>query len=451
MGKETNRGHIIHNVIHGSIAEELELEIGDEILSINGNTIKDILDYHYFISDEQLTILIRKKNGEEWELDIEKEYQEDLGIEFNESLMVGYQSCKNKCIFCFIDQMPPGMRETLYFKDDDARLSFLQGNYITLTNMSEEDVERICFYKLSPINISIHTTNKELRSKMLNNRFAGDALVHLQRFYEAGIMMNGQIVLCKGYNDGLELERTIGDLERYLPNLQSVSVVPVGLTKYRDGLTKLEKFSKEEAGQVITCIEKWQNSLLEKHGTRMIHASDEWYLTANLPFPPADNYEGYLQLENGVGMTRSMLDEFEAGIADLERIEQQIKEISLATGVLIAPIMEQMIYRLNEKYPNIKVNVYAIQNDFFGKDITVSGLLTGQDIIKQLAGKKLGDYLMLPSSLLKSNEDVLLDDITVSHIENALQTPIRIVQSGGTSLIKVILSNEQEENYRNGQ
>lgn len=431
--------HIIKNIEPGSIAEELELEPGDELLRINGNKIKDVFDYHYFINDESLTILVRKKNGEEWELEIEKDYEEDLGIEFEEGFMDSYKSCRNKCIFCFIDQMPPGMRETLYFKDDDARLSFLQGNYVTLTNMSEEDVERICFYKLSPINISIHTMNKELRCKMLNNRFAGEALEKINRFYDAKITMNGQIVLCKGYNDKEELEYSIKELSKYLPFMQSVSVVPVGMTKYRDGLTDLEKFTKEDAKEVIEIIERWQHILLKKHGTRMVHASDEWYLTANLEIPEASRYEGYLQLENGVGMIRSLLDEFEDYLKKLPG-DMKKRQLSLATGVLAAPIMKHLAKRLKEKYPNTDVFVYPIINEFFGEDITVAGLLTGEDIIKQLKGKNLYDVLLLPSVLLRSKEDVLLDDYTIKDVENTLQTSIRIVQSGGVSWIDTVLS-----------
>ncbi len=434
-----NKGHLIKYVAPGSIAEEMEIEPGDKLLRIGEKEIKDVFDYHYAVNDEYLELLILKPDGEEWELEIEKEYEEDLGIEFEEGLMDSYRSCRNNCMFCFIDQMPPGMRETLYFKDDDARLSFLQGNYITLTNMSEEDIDRIIFYKLSPINISIHTTNKELRCRMLHNRFAGEALDKIKRLYEAGIIMNGQIVLCKGVNDGKELERSIQDLSAYIPHMQSVSVVPVGLTKYRDNLIQLDKFQKEDALKVLNLIHRFQDILYEKYKTRFIHASDEWYITAGLPIPEADSYEGYLQIENGVGMVRSLVDEF-MEYYDTLTGDERTKSVCLATGVLAAPILTNLMDRIRIKYPNIHITVYTITNEFFGNDITVAGLLTGQDIINQLKGKDLGDYLILPDVLLRDGEDVLLDDFTLDDIKNALQTQIRIVQSDGKSLINAVVN-----------
>lgn len=434
--------HIIKSIVEGSIAEEIGIEAGDKLISINEKEIKDIFDYHYLTNEEFLTIVIRKPNNEEWELEIEKEYEEDLGLEFEEGLMDSYRSCKNKCIFCFIDQMPPNMRDTLYFKDDDARLSFLQGNYVTLTNMSDEDVERILFYKLSPINISVHTTNPELRCKMLNNRFAGDALLKLMRFYEAGLSMNGQIVLCKGYNDGAELDRTISDLSQYIPHMKSVSVVPVGMTKFRDKLTKLEGFNKEDARTVISQIESWQEKLLKQYGTRFIYASDEWYLTANLPIPEETRYEGYPQLENGVGMIRSLEDEVDEYL-DTRRGDDRSGTITLATGVLAAPIIEQQVKKIQLKFPNIKAKVITIINHYFGESITVAGLLTGQDILNQLKEVELGDYLILPSVLLKSGEDVLLDDMSLKDLQTALQTQIRIVQSDGKSLVNAVINEER--------
>lgn len=300
-----NCRHRISQVKEGSIAWELEIEPGDELLSINGETVEDVFDYHYLVNDEELELLICKQNGEEWELEIEKDLEEDLGLEFENSLMDEYRSCRNHCVFCFIDQMPPGMRETLYFKDDDSRLSFLQGNYVTLTNMSDHDIDRIIRYHLAPINISFQTTNPKLRCEMLHNRFAGDIFPKVQRLYEAGIEMNGQIVLCKGLNDKAELERSISDLTKYLPHLKSVSVVPVGLSKYREGLYPLEPFTKEEAEQVIDTIEAWQKKLFPQYGLHFIHASDEWYLLAGRKLPEEARYDGYLQLENGVGMLKA--------------------------------------------------------------------------------------------------------------------------------------------------
>lgn len=433
--------HVIVNVVPGSIAHEMEIEPGDKLLRINNHEIKDVLDYHYGMNDEHLEILIEKPNGRQWEIEIEKDLQDDLGIEFEEGLMDSYRSCNNKCVFCFIDQMPPNMRETLYFKDDDARLSFLQGNYITLTNLSDKDVDRIIYYKLSPINISVHTTNKELRCKMLNNRFAGEALEKLQKLYDHNITMNGQIVLCKGLNDGKELENTIHDLAAYIPKMQSLSVVPVGITKYRDGLPMLEKFGKKDARKVLEIIHKWQQILYENYGTRFVYASDEWYLTADLPVPEEKDYEGYLQIENGVGMLRSFINEFKEKFQSLEKNSLLNRNLSMATGVLAASTIEKLTKKLNEKYPNVHIHVYTIKNDFFGKDITVAGLLTGQDIINQLKDKNLGDGLFLPDVLLKHGEDILLDDLTIHDIEKALQTKITIVSSDGESFINSIIQN----------
>ena len=289
--------HIIKAVEQGSIAEELEIEPGDVLLTINNEEIEDVFDFRYMIKDEYLEVVIRKPDGEEWLLEIDKEYDDDLGIEFENSLMSDYRSCSNKCIFCFIDQMPPGMRETLYFKDDDSRLSFLQGNYITLTNMQEKDIDRIIRMNLAPINISVQTTNPELRCKMLNNRFAGEKLKFLQKLYEGHIEMNGQIVCCKGVNDGEELKRSIEDLSKYLPFMRSVSVVPAGITKYREGLYPIELFTKEEAGKTIDLIESYQQGFYDEYGLHFIHASDEWYITAEREFPEEERYDGYIQLE----------------------------------------------------------------------------------------------------------------------------------------------------------
>ena len=439
------RGHKIKGVLQGSIAEELELEAGDILLAINGNRLKDVFDYHYYMNDEYLTVLVQKANGEEWELEIEKEYEEDLGLEFDQGLMDEYRSCHNKCIFCFIDQMPPNMRETLYFKDDDARLSFLQGNYITLTNLKEHDIERIIKYKLSPVNISIQSMNPELRCKLLNNRFAGKSLDILKRFADAGIEMNSQIVLCKGYNDGEELEFSISELAKFIPTMKSLSVVPAGLTKYRENLPKIEKYTKEEAQIVLAQIEAWQEKLLNKYGTRFVFASDEWYLMAEKEIPNEPFYEGYGQIENGVGMVRSLLQEVDDYIKELSKIlpkrnDRSIhKQVSLATGKLATPILEEIVQKVNCILPNIRGKVYMIENDFFGHEITVAGLLTGQDIIAQLKDKPLGDYLILPQVLLRDGEDVLLDDLTVRDLEKELNISIRIAGSSGKELIDCII------------
>lgn len=434
--------HIVEKVVPGSIAEELEIVAGDVLVEINGNKIEDIFDYQYYTQDEYIEVLIRKPSGEEWLLEIDKEYDEDLGITFENGLMDEYRSCHNKCIFCFIDQMPKGMRDTLYFKDDDSRLSFLQGNYVTLTNMSDEDVDRIIRYHLSPINVSFQTTNPELRYRMLNNRFAGQALEKAWKLARAGITMNGQIVLCKGVNDGTELERSIRDLSAYLPNLESVSVVPVGLSKYRDGLFPLEPFTREDARQVLDIIHRWQKQLYPEYGVHFIHASDEWYILAGEELPEEERYDGYLQLENGVGMLRLLINEFQEAFDALKTtkgVRVVPGELSIATGKLAYSFIADMAERVMAEYPQIVIHIYPITNDFFGEMITVSGLLTGQDLLAQLKGQILGDRLLLPQNVLKSGETVFLDDMTLAELEKALQVPIDIVKSSGQDLLDAII------------
>ncbi len=464
------REHIIYKVAPGSIAEELELEPGDKLLSVNGNEISDVFDYHYFTNEEYLVVNVEKKNGEEWELEIQKEFQEDLGLEFENGMMDDYKSCHNKCIFCFIDQMPEGMRDTLYFKDDDSRLSFLQGNYVTLTNMKERDIARIIEYHLGPINISIHTTNPDLRCRMLNNRFAGESLENMRRLYEAGIPMNGQIVLCKGVNDGKELFRSLGDLTEYLPHMESVSVVPVGLSRFREGLYPLEPFTREDAREVLKIIHAWQERCMKEHGTHFVHASDEWYLLAEQPLPKEESYDGYPQLENGVGMLRLLETEFMEALKEAETDygskalkEAEVdydskakgeegmgadgllghkvgqKKLSIATGLLAAPYMEELVKRFCRQFPERTVCIYPIENHFFGERITVSGLLTGQDILEQLRGKPLGERLLLPCNLLRREEQDFLDDMTLAELESTLQVPITIVESNGRHLLESLL------------
>ncbi len=442
MNKQT---HKIAQVAPGSIAEEMELTPGDVILAINDQPLEDIFDYHYLVEDEYLVVLVEKPDGEQWELEIEKDIDEDLGITFENGLMDDYRSCSNKCIFCFIDQMPPGMRDTLYFKDDDSRLSFLQGNYVTLTNMKQKDIDRIIRYRLDPINISVQTTNPDLRCMMLHNRFAGDALKKIDTLYEAGIRMNGQIVLCKGVNDGAELARSIRDLMKYQPYMESVSVVPVGLSKYREGLYPLEPFTKEDACAVLDLIHSCQELSMEAHGTHFIHASDEWYLLAERPLPPEDNYDGYIQLENGVGMLRLLREEFAEALAEATGDAGLEKTVSIATGRLAAPQIERLIEQLHEKYPKVTVHVYAIRNDFFGERITVSGLLTGQDLAKQLSVVPLGEKLLLPCNVIRSEEQDFLDDMTVAELEKTLQVPIDIVKSSGADLLDAIIGDRENE------
>ena len=435
--------HLIKEVYPGSIAEEMGIEPGDVLLRINKQEIGDVFDYRYYIKDDYIEVLIRKADGEEWLLEIDKDYDDDLGIEFDNGLMSDYRSCSNKCIFCFIDQMPPGMRETLYFKDDDSRLSFLQGNYITLTNMTEKDVERIIHMQLAPINISVQSTNPELRCKMLHNRFAGDKLKYLDQLYEGHVEMNGQIVCCKGVNDGEELRRSIEDLSKYLPFMRSVSAVPAGITKYRDGLYPLELYTKEEAGAVIDLIESYQKKFYNEYGLHFIHASDEWYITAERDFPEEERYDGYIQLENGVGMMRLFIEEFEEAVKHLEGKPLE-RTLTIATGKLTYPTICQFAERLTKLYPGLVVHVYAIRNDFFGETITVSGLITGHDLVTQLLeykerGVDLGETLLIPSNMLRTGEEVFLDDMTVQQVEEALEMHLTAIEPGGQDFVDAVL------------
>lgn len=447
------KAHIVKKILPESIAEELEIEPGDKILSIDNTEIEDIFDYQFLVQDTYIEVLVEKPDGEQWLLEVDKDFGEDLGIEFESGLMDEYRHCHNKCVFCFIDQMPPGMRENLYFKDDDSRLSFLQGNYVTLTNMSDHDINRICRYRLSPINISFQAMNPELRCRMLNNRFAGEALKKVDTFFQADIHMNGQIVLCKGLNDGKELKFSIEQLMKYIPVLESLSVVPVGLTKYREGLYPLEPFAKEDAAEVIDIIEEYQKECFEKHGIHFVHASDEWYILAGKDVPEEERYDGYLQLENGVGMLRLLLNEFDEAME--QRREQDgfpcgslCGELALATGLLAYPYIQRMADKMAECYPNVRLHVYPITNFFFGEQITVSGLITGQDLRQQLEGKELGTALLLPENMVRVDTGIFLDDISVKDIEKALQVPVDIVKSSGCDFVETVLAHTavQESN-----
>nr|WP_276852382.1 DUF512 domain-containing protein [Enterocloster lavalensis] len=461
MAKKKNE-HVIKEVYPGSIAEEMEIEPGDVLLSINNEEIGDVFDYRYLIKDEYVEAVIRKPDGEEWLLEIDKEYDDDLGLEFENSLMSDYRSCSNKCIFCFIDQMPPGMRETLYFKDDDSRLSFLQGNYITLTNMKERDIERIIRMQLAPINISIQTTNPELRCKMLHNRFAGETLKYMQMLYDGHVEMNGQVVCCKGVNDGEELVRTLDDLAGFLPFLRSVSVVPAGITKYRDGLFPIGLFTAGEAGEVIDLIESRQQGYYEEYGLHFIHASDEWYITAGRDFPEEERYDGYIQLENGVGMMRLFINEFNEafeallGSPEYETLAETLdRTLTIATGKLTGPTIRGFAEQLMRAFPRLRIHVYDIRNDFFGETITVSGLVTGQDLIRQLkerkeAGEDLGGALHIPSNMLRVGEQVFLDDVTVQDVERELNMRVVPVEPGGNEFIQAILDKEYNMERDNG-
>ena len=440
--------HLITAVYPQSIAQEMEIEAGDYLVSVNDTEIEDIFDYRYLIQNEYIEILVEKSNGEEWMLEIDKDYDEDLGVEFESGLMDGYRSCTNKCIFCFIDQMPKGMRKTLYFKDDDSRLSFLQGNYVTLTNMSEHDIDRIIKYRLEPINISFQTTDPDLRCMMTGNRFAGEALKKADRLYDAGIVMNGQIVLCKGVNDGDNLRRSLDDLLKYVPVLESVSVVPVGITKFRDGLFPMESFTKEDAKEVIGIIEEYQEKALKISDYHFVHASDEFYLLAEREMPMEETYDGYLQLENGVGMIRLLLEETAPRIEQLKAESKCMnigkeRNITIATGYLAYPFIKKIADEIMETVPRINCKVIPVRNDFFGEKITVAGLITGQDLIKQLKGNLNGKELLLPECMLRADEPVFLDDVTLQDLENALQVKVRIVKSNGECLVNSILGEIQ--------
>lgn len=429
----------IKSIVHGSPVQKYDVKPGDKLIAVNGHNISDVLDYMYY-SAEIHTELLVERNGVQYTISVRKSEYDDLGLEFETFLMDKKQSCCNKCIFCFIDQMPPNMRETLYFKDDDARLSFLQGNYVTLTNLNQKDIDRIIQMKLS-INVSVHTTNPELRCKMMNNRFAGEKLDYLRQFAEAGISMNCQIVLCPDINDGKELERTLTDLGNLMPNIQSVAVVPVGLTKFRDGLYPLKLFDKESAGRAIDIIENFQSSFLKKYGTRLVFASDEFYITAERPLPPEEYYEDYCQYENGVGMMRSLINEFESAMQMAEDNEIRQCCTSIATGALSYKYICNLIEKAEEKWHNINCKVYKIRNDFFGETITVSGLITGQDLIAQLKGKPLGDMLLLSSNMIKKDSDLFLDDYTISDVEKALNIKVRLVGSDGFELFDAVTGN----------
>ena len=429
---------MIKKIEEGSIAQELGLVPGDWLLAINGQQIRDIFDYQYEIQEGYVELLIEKTDGEQWLYEVEKDCEEELGAVFESGLMDEYHSCSNRCCFCFIDQMPPGMRETLYFKDDDSRLSFLQGNYITLTNMDRQELERVARYHFSPINVSVHTIDPELRCRMLHNRFAGDIMDKLHFLAQAGIEMNGQVVLCRGINDGAVLEQTVDGLAGLWPHMRSLSVVAVSLKNYRDGLEPLEPFGKKEAEVLLDAVGVWQERLRKETGVGFIYASDEWYLLAGRPLPSQEMYDGYPQLENGVGMLRLLEEELAEALWEMEGDEREICG-AVATGLLAAPFLEKYMERIQERFPRVRIRVYPIENRFFGESITVSGLLTGQDIWEQLKERDLGEKLLLPCNMLRSGEEVFLDDWTVSELERRLKIPVSVVDPSGEDLIQAVL------------
>lgn len=421
---------VISAVVKNSPAERYGLKAGEVIDRINGIEIKDYLDYMYASSGEELRIELAGRD-----VYIENYDYEPLGIEFETLLIDRQRSCHNKCIFCFIDQLPKGMRSSCYFKDDDYRLSFLQGNYVSMTNMKDEDVERIIKYNIPRINISVHTTNPELRVKMLNNKRAGEVLDYIKRFADGGMFMDMQLVLCPGINDGPELERTLSDLSKLGDSIESISVVPVGLSKHRRGLYELERYNKETAGEVVDIIEKWQSRFKAELGRELAFAGDEFYIMAEREFPGYDEYQGFPQLENGVGMCASLIYEFGEAL-EAEKNKRPKRRKTIATGKIAYDMISSLMGRLDGDM----IDVYAVENDFFGHNITVTGLITGGDIINQLKGRDLGEQLLISESALRRGEDVFLDNTTVGDVEKALGVEVRVVPNDGYELLAAALS-----------
>ena len=432
----------ISGVEPGSPASHIRVHPGDQLLTINGQENEDVLDYRFYMLEPKLRLTIQDEDGKIRTALIRKDEYEEPGLLFDTYLMDKQRTCRNKCVFCFIDQMPPGMRESLYFKDDDARMSFLYGNYITLTNLSEHDIQRTIRMKISPINVSVHTTNPELRCKMMNNRFAGEALKIMDRFAEAGIAMNAQLVLCPGLNDGPELERSLRDLSKLIPALKTVSCVPVGLTKYRDGLYPLRSYEPEEAAAVIDTIDRFADEQFEKTGSRVFYASDEFYLEAHRELPDNAFYGDYSQLENGVGMLTLQREQFRDAFAFFDE-DDRVRKVTLATGTAAAPFLQKLVDEASERWHNLSGTVVAIQNDFFGRSITVAGLVTGQDLITQLKSRDLGEEVLIPDVMLRYHEDVFLDDVTLPQAEEALGVPIQVVPTAdGYDLLRCLLGEE---------
>lgn len=438
LGNYKESRNIIEDIILGSIAEELEIEPGDVLLSINGSEIKDVIDYKYFVSDEFLVLEIQKPNGEIWEFEIEKDYSEDLGIIFTNPLIDQAKSCRNKCMFCFIDQLPPNMRDTLYFKDDDSRLSFLQGNFITLTNMTDEEIERIIKYRLSPINVSVHTTNPELRVQMLNNKNAGKVYEILKRFHEANLEVNCQIVLVPGVNDGEELERTLKDLSLLYPTIESVAIVPVGITKYRESLVKVRPFTIDEARKLIEYMNNMQDKFLKDKGSRFAFLSDEFFCVAGVQLPEVDEYEGFPQYENGVGLMKSFEYEIEEELSKITTPIEMNKKYVVATGTLAYKFIQNNIEKINTKFKGLEIIVVPIENNFFGKTITVSGLITGGDLISQLMEYRDVDKIIIPKSMLKRDEDLFLDNISLEDVRRELGIRVDVSLVDGKEFLNCI-------------
>ena len=432
---------IISEVQKGSPAFYAGIKAGDTLISLNGEEIVDVLDYRFYQNDRKVKIEFLNAKGRLKAKTVKKNAEDELGLTFETYLMDKQRSCKNKCVFCFIDQLPKGMRQSLYFKDDDSRLSFLFGNYITLTNLTEHEISRIIKMHISPVNISVHTTNPELRVKMMKNKHAGEVLSVIDRLNEAGIGMNCQLVLCPDYNDGKELERTLADLTAK-ENIGCIAAVPVGLTKHREGLPELKPFDKERALKTVEILERFGEETKKATGQRKVFASDEFYILAEKPIPEADFYEDFLQLENGVGLWALLKSEASSAIEDAEVLENE-RTVSIATGVSAYPLIAEIVDKLKKKCHNLTVNVYPIKNEFFGEQITVSGLITGGDILNQLEGKKLGDELLIPSSMLRHENDLFLDDMHIDTLGERLGVKVTAVNNDGYELVYNILGKVQ--------
>ncbi|MBP5237321.1 MAG: DUF512 domain-containing protein [Clostridia bacterium] len=427
----------------GSPSEKAGIRAGDVLISLNGNEICDVLDYRFYMYEIIISVEY-SRDGRVLCSQIKKGEYEDLGLHFETPLMDRKHSCRNKCIFCFIDQLPKGMRESLYFKDDDSRLSFLHGNYVTLTNMSDSDIDRIIKMHISPINVSVHTTNPDLRIRMMKNPRAGEVLSYLPRLVEAGITVCAQIVLCKGINDGEELDRSMSDLAALYPGLSSVSVVPAGLTAHREGLFPLSDYNDEDCRKILRQIDAFGEKCIKEYGKRIFYAADEFFIKGSVKLPGIDYYDDFEQIENGVGMVAMMGSEFEEALDEISKMPADkrkafVRDVSVVTGVAATPLISGCVDLLLKVCPNVKCRVFTIQNDFFGRSITVAGLLTGTDILNQLKGKELGDLVLLPGSMLKADEDVFLDGMTPSDLEKSLGTMVVCVPNGGDSLLHLIL------------
>ncbi len=434
---------VIAAVEKGSYAKKAGIKPGETLVSINGNEILDVLDYRFYMTEEKLRLQLEDQDGKTREVVIKKQEYDDIGLDFDTYLMDKQQTCRNKCIFCFIDQMPKGMRESLYFKDDDARMSFLFGNYVTLTNLSDHDIDRIIKMHISPINISVHTTNPELRCRMMNNRFAGDSLRYMYRLAQAGIAINCQLVLCPGINDGEELKRSLDDLGKLYPSVQSIACVPVGLTDHREGLYPLEPYTPASAADVIRIIDEFSDRTKREYGARLCYPADEFFLTAGIPIPEGAYYGDFNQLENGVGMLASMRDEFSEALRLAGDEPCKSRKLTIATGVAAAGFIDGLVDEAKKKWHNLDCTVYAVKNDFFGHKITVTGLLTARDLIAQLSEKPLGDTLLLSSSMLRRDTDLFLDDLTVSDVEKALGVTVRVTDNDGFDFLDALLGVEQ--------